>query len=206
MHPNPIFKKSSELLNIDFARQRSFGTLAINAKAGPLLSHVPFLLSKDGKNLEAHLVRSNPILKLIEGESDVVISVLGPDSYISPDWYRIDDQVPTWNYIAVHLRGKMIAGPATELRGVLERLSQHLEQCLLPKPVWKIDKVEEQALAKMEHMIVPITMEVSSIEGTWKLSQNKSDDARISAAEEVAKIGIGSQIAELSELMKNPPC
>ena len=41
MHPNPIFKKSSEQLNVDFARQRSFGTLAINAKAGPLLSHVP---------------------------------------------------------------------------------------------------------------------------------------------------------------------
>ena len=206
MHPNPIFKKSNEQLNIDFVRQRSFGTLAINAKDAPLLSHVPFLLSEDGKNLEAHLVRSNPILKLIESESDVVISVLGPDSYISPDWYKIDDQVPTWNYIAVHLRGKMIAKPATELRGVLERLSQHLEQRLLPKPIWKIDKVEERALAKMERMIVPITMAVSSIEGTWKLAQNKSDGVRLSAAEAVAKNGIGSQIAELAELIKNPPC
>ena len=206
MHPNPIFKKSSEQLNIDFVRQRSFGTLAINAKDGPLLSHIPFMLSEDGKFLEAHLVRSNPILKLIEVESDVVISVLGPDSYISPDWYKIDDQVPTWNYIAVHLRGKMIARQPSELRGVLERLSQHFEQRLLPKPIWKIDKVEEQALAKMERMIVPINMDVSSIEGTWKLSQNKSDAARFSAAEEAAINGIGSQIAELATLMKKPPC
>ena len=83
----------------------------------------------------------------------------------------------------MHLRGKMIARPASELRGVLERLSQHLEQRLLPKPIWKIGKVEERALAKMERMIVPISMDVSSIEGTWKLSQNKAEEVRLSAAE-----------------------
>ena len=93
----------------------------------------PFLLSEDGKFLEAHLVRSNPILKLIKSESDVVISVLGPDSYISPDWYKIDDQVPTWNYIAVHLRGKMIARPASQLRGVFGALVTAFRATLVAK-------------------------------------------------------------------------
>jgi transcriptional regulator len=49
MHPNPGFRKASRQQNIDFARHRSFGTLALNAEYGPLLSHIPFVLAASGK-------------------------------------------------------------------------------------------------------------------------------------------------------------
>ena len=103
MHPNPTFRQTSDDRNIAFVRDRGFGTLAINAEGGPLLSHVPFLVSGDARTVDLHLVRSNPILRLLDTEA--VLSVTGPDGYVSPDWYGVADQVPTWNYVAVHLRG-----------------------------------------------------------------------------------------------------
>ena len=206
MHPNQNFRKADDRLNIKFACDRSFGTLAVNADSGPLLSHIPFLLSEDGKYLEAHLVRSNPILKCLDSEVDAVFAVSGGDSYISPDWYEIDNQVPTWNYIAVHIRGKLTRLPQDQLPGILERLSEQFETRLLPKPVWRMDKVEKSALEKMQRMIVPISMQVTSIDGTWKLAQNKPEEARLAAANQVKSNGIGQEINEFAKLMLKPPC
>ena len=55
MHPNPVFRKADPEQNIEFARKRGFGTLAINGENGPLISHVPFILSNDGSFVEAQL-------------------------------------------------------------------------------------------------------------------------------------------------------
>lgn len=206
MHPNKTFRKADDELNITFARERSFGALVINAENGPLLSHVPFLLSEDGKYLEAHLVRSNPILKYLENETDTVIAVNGGDTYISPDWYETVNQVPTWNYVAVHIRGKLKRLPQDQLPGILERLSHQFETRLLPKPVWKMEKVELETLKKLQKMIVPISMKVTSIDGTWKLAQNKPEEARLAAAKQVKSNGIGQEIGEVSSLMSKPPC
>lgn len=216
MHPNPIFKNASLEQNTEFARQRGFGTLAINSTfetndenttvIGPLLSHIPFVLDNSGKILVAHLIRSNPMLKLLEEEMPGVVAVAGPDSYVSPDWYEIEDQVPTWNYVAVHIRGHIKRLADYELPAILDQLSIQFEKRLTPKPVWTRDKIDENTLARMMKMIVPISMRVSNIEGTWKLSQNKLDEARINAANEVSEHGIGIQIRELANLMKDLPC
>jgi transcriptional regulator len=206
MHPNPIFRKADRHRNIDFARQRSFGTLAINSSdetlPGPLLSHIPFVLSEDGRHLEAHLVRSNPILRLLKAPQPAVISVLGPDGYISPDWYGVENQVPTWNYVAVHLRGTLRQLPDNALHGILERLSATMEARLLPKQPWTIDKMDQEIYGKMQRQIVPVAMDISEIGGTWKLSQNKSEAARLGAAKGVLESAIGSGSESLSMLMQ----
>lgn len=202
MHPNPAFRKTERNRNVSFARERSFGTLAINAVDGPLISHIPFQLSEDGNYLEAHLVRSNPIVRQLREPHEAVVAVNGPDTYVSPDWYDFDNQVPTWNYVAVHLRGTLKLLPDSALRGILERLSENMEQRLLPKPPWTIDKMDQDIFAKMSRQIVPIAMEVSDIQGTWKLSQNKPDAVRLNASTGVAENGFGSETAEIAQLMR----
>ncbi len=205
MHPNPAFRKTEKAQNLEFVRERSFGALSINADAGPLIAHVPFQLSADGRYLEAHLVRSNPIARALKEPQNAVIAVSGGDGYISPDWYGVADQVPTWNYVAVHLRGSLRLLPDTELRGILERLSDTMEARLAPKPIWKIDKVSDEALAKMIRQIVPIAMDVDDIESTWKLGQNKPDGARLGASEAMSETGFGLGYEYIADLMKNPP-
>ncbi|WP_049641515.1 FMN-binding negative transcriptional regulator [Candidatus Rhodobacter oscarellae] len=205
MHPNPAFRKPDTARNIAFARARGFGTLALNAEGGPLISHIPFVLAEDGGFVELHLVRSNPILRLLDAPQPAVIAIPGPDSYISPDWYGIDDQVPTWNYVAVHLRGPLERLPQGELRGLLDRLAAHFEPRLAPKPPWIADKMTPEALEKLMRQIVPCRMQVEAINGTWKLNQNKDDDVRLRAADAVTARGIGSELDALGALMRTPP-
>ena len=199
MHPNQAFRKADRETNLGFARERGFGVLAVNHEEGPLLAHVPFLLSEDGSFVELHLVRSNPLLKALPAKG--VIAVSGPDSYISPDWYRTADQVPTWNYVAVHLRGQIKRLPPEALLDLIQRESRVFEDRLAPKSPWTTGKMTPEVLEKMMRMIVPCRMEVASVEGTWKLGQNKPDAAREGAAREVAGYGIGQELGTLSGLM-----
>jgi len=203
MHPNPIFRKTDTAQAVAFAHARSFGLLSINANAGPLLAHVPFLLNVDATIADLHLVRSNPIARALP--SKAVIAVQGPDSYISPDWYSVDDQVPTWNYIAVHLRGRLELRPQDELHALLDRQSAHFERQLAPKPEWTTDKMSDGVMERMMRAIVPVRFHVDDIESTWKLGQNKPEDVRIRAAEHVETAGIGTQTETLATAMKSPP-
>ena len=131
MHPNPTFRGAAAETNLAFAAKRGFGLLSVNGAEGPLAAHVPFVCAKDGA-VEMHLVRSNPIART-EGPIPALLAVQGPDAYISPDWYGAADQVPTWNYIAVHLRGALITMPSDALEPHLHAVSDRFEATLLPK-------------------------------------------------------------------------
>ncbi|MEW9920029.1 FMN-binding negative transcriptional regulator [Marimonas sp. MJW-29] len=202
MHPNPIYHDADAARNLDFARERGFGVLAVNGAEAPMLSHVPFLLSEDGATAELHLVRSNPIVRALDAPKPAKIAVTGPDSYISPDWYGMEDQVPTWNYIAVHLTGTLELLPQEQLHDLLDRQSGHYEERLLPKTPWKTAKMSEGVMERMMRMIVPCRMNVTGVDGTWKLSQNKPDAVRESAADHARAHGFGSEAHILAALMQ----
>ncbi len=203
MHPNPVFRKTGAARSLEFARERGFGILAVSGTGAPLLSHVPFLLSADGASAELHLVRSNPICRAVGDGVAARIAVSGPDGYISPDWYGDPGQVPTWNYVAVHLTGVLRALPHVEMEGMLARQSAQFEE-RLPKPAWTMDKMDSEAKARMLRMILPFRFEIEEIDSTWKLNQNKEQAARLGAAGEVGG-GIGSELGALAELMRAPP-
>lgn len=202
MHPNPIFHDADETLNFDFARERGFGTLAINGSDGPILSHVPFLLNDQNDIAELHLLRSNPIARALKTPQTAKIAVSGGDTYVSPDWYGVADQVPTWNYVVVHLAGALELRPQEELHDLLDRQSAAYEDRLVPKPPWTTGKMTKDVMHKMMRMIVPCRMKITSVDGTWKLNQNKPDDVRLRAAEHVEGFGFGSETAVLAALIR----
>lgn len=202
MHPNQIFHDADKAQNLEFARVRSFGVLAMAGPDAPLISHVPFLLSEDEQWAELHLVRSNPIVRALQQPQPARIVISGPDGYVSPDWYGVADQVPTWNYVAVHLTGKLELRPAEELRDLLDRQSAFYESHLLPKPPWSTEKMEPEALARMMRMIVPARMRITGVDGTWKLSQNKPEDARRAVAGQIES-GPGAEQQILAALMRD---
>lgn len=199
MHPNPAFRDMADETSLSYAHERAFGMLCINSEEGPLISHVPFLPGEDDATLDLHLMRSNPILRVLP--SSAVIAVSGPDSYISPDWYGIDDQVPTWNYVAVHLRGGLSQLPQEELPDLLDRQSAFFEDRLAPKAPWKPAKMSPGVMDRMMRMIVPCRFHITDLQSTWKLGQNKPADARRRAALEVGASGIGQELGMLSGLM-----
>lgn len=201
MHPNSAFRTAPLETNLAFARERGFGLLSVNGPAGPLAAHLPFVISQDGQTLLTHLVRSNPVAAALPSEA--LMAVSGPDSYVSPDWYGMDDQVPTWNYVAVHLRGRLELRPPEELYDVLERQTAAFEALLRPKPPWTPDKMPQDLMQRLMRAIVPCRMRIEDVQGTWKLAQNKPDEARLAAADQIAIGGIGSEIALLAMFMRS---
>ncbi len=208
MHQNPSFRRWPKPEAVAFARFRGFGILTAAGPDGPLASHIPFVLSEDGRRAEFHLMRSNPLARALgEAEASALLVVSGPDAYVSPDWYEIGpDQVPTWNYQAVHLFGRARLAPAETLRPHLERLSAHFEARLAPKPPWTIDKTTPGYVEKLMRGVTPAEMTVERIESTMKLNQNKPHEARRAAAEAIAatpaEAGLGSETARLAALMR----
>jgi transcriptional regulator len=167
------------------------------------MSHVPFLLNEAGTRAELHLLRSNPIARaLTSAPLDARLAVSGPDSYVSPDWYGIPDQVPTWNYIAVHLTGTLSRLPDADLQAMLDRQTALFEDRLRPKTPWKIDKMSEGVMTRMMRSIVPCVLEVAGVDGTWKFNQNKPDYVRLRAAGHVAESGQGQETEALAAMMR----
>ncbi|MGL4319544.1 MAG: FMN-binding negative transcriptional regulator [Paracoccaceae bacterium] len=181
MHTNPAFRAADRATNLAFARQRGFGVLCVNGPEGPFVSHIPFVLNADGTQADVHLTRSNPIAR--SGlPAAAVIAVSGPDAYISPDWYGVPDQVPTWNYVAVHLRGRLVALDEDVMKDHVDELSAVHEGRLLPKKPWTSDKMAEGVMPRMMRMILPFRLEIAAVDGTWKLSQNKDADVQVRTA------------------------
>lgn len=202
MHPNPVYRGDDLARNLNFVRERAFGVLTVSGEAGPVAAHLPFVLSGDGKRLEAHVMRSNPVWRAIETPQKALLIVSGPDAYISPDWYGVEDTVPTRNYVAVHLRGRLVRRDPGEIEGFVERLSDAMEKRLLPKPVWKLSKVSPDVLARFYRIIVPVELEIESVEATWKLNQNKPREQALAAADALAADGFGMEVAALVALMR----
>ena len=201
MHPNPAFRETAPDANAAFARARGFGILAVNGADGPLAAHVPFLLSADAAMADLHLARSNPIARA-DLPAPALIAVSGPDGYISPDWYGLVDQVPTWNYVAVHLRGTLVRLPDEALRDHADALSARFEADLGPKPPWRSSKMADGVMERMMRMIVPFRLTLTGIDGTWKLNQNKPAAAREAAAGALAATAGEAPAATLARLMR----
>ena len=205
MHPNPIFRQAETQQNLGFARDRGFGILSINGDTGPLMAHIPFLLNSAGTSADLHLVRSNPIIRALTTPQQAVIVINGPDGYISPDWYGVTDQVPTWNYVAVHLRGSLELLPDDQIRDMLDRQSAHFEDQLKPKTPWKTAKMTPDVRDRMMRQILPCRLTITAVDGTWKLGQNKTEEVRQRAAHQVQSAHIGTDTALLAALMLAPP-
>ncbi len=198
MHPNPAFRKTPLDRNLAYARARGFGALTVNGADGPIMAHIPFLLSDDGQYADFHLARSNAVIQ--NGlPARAVLAVMGADAYISPDWYGMADQVPTWNYIAVHLRGE-IRPLDGDMQDHLNALSDAFESRLAPKPIWKSKKMSEGVMDRMMRMILPFRLHIAGVDGTWKLGQNKPDAARAGAI--AALDAQGGMAAEIAKHMK----
>jgi transcriptional regulator len=197
MYVPPAFKIAPEVAT-QFVRDRAFGIMvAVDGKV-PVAVHVPFLVEtkSDGSiRLEAHVARINPFHEILARAPDVLVTVSGPDAYISPDWYVAKDQVPTWNYIAVHLKGTARILPAEAAAGHSDRLSAAFEERLKPKPPWRAEKMSQDKRRAMLAAIVAFEVEVTGFDASWKIGQHKPRADRLEVARMLAWRGAWSECA-----------
>ena len=183
-----------------FASARGFGLLVASGDAGPIGSHVPFVIARQGEAVVvgAHLTARNPLATLADGERRFLLAVSGADSYVSNDWYASPDQISTWLYEAVHLTGPAFRLQAAENRRHGDELLEVGERRLAPKPPWDLDRMEPRKREAMLAGIVSLEVHVEVIEGQTKLNQHKIDADHVAVAERLRALGTdaGRKLAE----------
>ncbi len=181
MHPNSSFRWEDRESLRAFANEIGFGMVFSGTPDGPRVAHVPFVFL-DEDRIGFHLARGNGLSKHLDSAQAVFV-VNGPEAYISPDWYGLDDQVPTWNYLALELEGHITKLDHDGLVAQVDALSAAQEARLLPKPVWTRDKMADGIFDKMLSAIIGFELRITAWRGTAKLGQNKPAEARSRVAE-----------------------
>lgn len=194
MHPNPAFRHDDRALLESLIDEIGFGMVFAATPDGPRVGHTPLQWTGDGA-VHFHLARGNALASHLDGMTALVV-INGPDGYVSPRWYGDPAQVPTWNYIALELEGRVRRMDQDGLTGLLETLTARQEARVAGGAPWTMDKMPEGKLRDMLKGIVGFELEVQAWRPTFKLSQNKSAEERARAADGLEAQG-SIAIAEL---------
>lgn len=179
MHPNPLFRSEDRALMEALIDEIGFGMVFLTTPDGPRVAHTPLLSTGDGA-VRFHLARGNALTGHLDGAT-ALITVNGPDGYISPRWYADRATVPTWDYVALELEGRVRRMTDEGLEALLHRFIVKNESRLAGEP-WRANEAGEARWASLFRGIVGFEMEVQARRPTIKLSQKKSPEERATIA------------------------
>jgi transcriptional regulator len=172
----PAYFRNNDLSEIkSFIKMNSFGIL-INCHAKiPEATHIPMELVEQNEQLflEGHLSRANKQWENFTDETNVLSIFQGPHTYVSSSWYN-HVNVPTWNYIAVHIYGKIKIINEKDLYQSLDQLMDKYET-ISSSPI-KLKDMPVELIDKYMKGIVGFRIEIEKIEGKWKMSQNRNEE------------------------------
>lgn len=195
MHPNRSFAWTDRDEMLAFVREMSFCTIFVAGDDRLVAVHGP-VVAEAGR-LRFHLSRANRAAAALDG-ARALVSCVGPDAYVSPDWYGSDDQVPTWNYVAVEIEGSLSRMDEAALVAQVDALSAEHEERLTPKPVWTRAKMSPGRFEAMTKAIVGYELWIEEMRGTRKLGQHKRAGERSGAVAALRALG-RSEIADWME-------
>ncbi|MBB5212543.1 FMN-binding negative transcriptional regulator [Microbulbifer hydrolyticus] len=184
------FRVDSDQEIFNFVEANAFGQLVSNVGGRIFSTHLPVLLSGDRKHIVAHVAKANPQHKEIDGQ-EVLITLEGPHGYVSPSWYE-NPGVPTWNYQAVHIYGyARVFDDRDRLMAVVESLTAKYEKQF---PVPWVPAYNEAML----NAIVGIEVEITEVQGKFKLGQNRKSEDIEGVVSKLRELGL-SDLAEATE-------
>ncbi|MCD1623671.1 FMN-binding negative transcriptional regulator [Citromicrobium bathyomarinum] len=185
MHPNPLFRSDDRQLFETLIDQIGFGMVFLTTPDGPRVAHTPLLSTGDGA-VQFHLARGNALTRHLDGAT-ALITLNGPDAYVSPRWYDNRDTVPTWDYVALELEGRVRRMADEGLEAFLHAaIAKH--EARIEGEAWRAEESSEATWGQQFRGIAGFEMEVQAWRPTLKLSQKKSPEerARIADGQEAA--------------------
>ena len=175
----PHFASREAELGLEVIERHGFATLVTVGDDGPYATHLPLALDRANRRLVGHVARANPQWRHFESGPALAI-FHGPHGYVSPTWYEPRaGNVPTWNYVAVHVRGAVSLLSPDETLDVLRRLTAQYE----PAGGYTVEATEVSTLVRA---IVAFAIDLGEVITKLKLSQNRSEADRASVAEHLA--------------------
>jgi transcriptional regulator len=206
MHTPKTFQQNDPQHLHDIIINYPFATLVTHSQSGLEVNHLPFFLkqSKGKTILQGHIAKANPLWKNLNDNADVLLVFHGPNCYISPNHYPTKKEtgkaVPTWNYVVVHVKGTLsfIHDQSWKLNMINNLTNQHEAEQENP---WSISDAPEIYIEKMLTAIVGLEIEVLSITGKWKLSQNQPERNKQGVVTGLSQAN-DSDLRKVAELVK----
>ena len=171
------------------------------------INHLPLMLSNDGTKLYGHIAKMNPLVKVASSSNTSVTAIFhGPNAYITPAWYPSKQEggkvVPTWNYAAVHAEGniKLIDDPQW-IRSHVSQMTDIHEPTY--QSTWKLADAPEEYVQTMLKAIIGIEIDVKSLVGKFKLSQNRPAQDYEAVVEQLRK-SPKEALQEMLQYMRAP--
>lgn len=199
----PKYFKNENIQDVkNFLNENSFGILISQVDGKISGTHIPMELdtNENGEDvLVGHVAKSNPQSKNFRNEEEILAIFNGPHSYVSSSWYQ-KENVPTWNYIAVHVYGKVKIIRGEELLDSLKKLVDKYEQNS-QNPV-SIEKMSNRTL-KQVNGIVGFSIKINEIQAAYKLSQNRKKNDYQNIINELNKVGNSNSIGIAKEMKKH---
>ncbi|RUA13850.1 MAG: FMN-binding negative transcriptional regulator [Flavobacteriia bacterium] len=172
----PSHYQNNDIAEIkDFLVHNSFGILINIVDNKPWGTHIPLELETDGNGhdvLVGHIAKANPQWKSFDEEAEVLCIFNGPHAYVSSSWYK-EEEVPTWNYIAVHVYGKLKVLGEAETMQSMHRLVEKYEHD--SKDPISLKNMSVKTLRQVKG-VVGFQIQITDIQATYKLSQTRVED------------------------------
>lgn len=158
-----------------FLKENSFGILINQVEGKPWATHIPLELDEDEDGndlLVSHIAKANPQWKSFKENDEVLCIFNGPHSYISSSWYK-EEEVPTWNYIAVHVYGKIkILSEEDVLKSMYKLVDKY--EAHSKDPI-SLDNLSKKTLGQIKG-VVGFQISIDTIQAAYKLSQGREHD------------------------------
>jgi len=181
----PKYAQNNDLTEVKaFIKQNSFGILVSHSVDKMVATHIPLEFSFDESKLVGHISRANPQWKKFHDDSEVLAIFSGPHAYISSSWYD-HENVPTWNYIAAHVYGRIKIIEGEELYQALKHLVDKYEASSA-HPV-SVETMSQDYVHKSMRGLVGFEITITSIEASYKLSQNRDQKNHTQIINELEK-------------------
>jgi len=184
MYQPPHFREESLAVQHALMRAHPLGLLVTLGRTGLVANPVPFVVDASASpkgTLKAHLARANSQWQDVDPAQEALVVFQGPETYITPSWYAAKREhgkvVPTWNYAIVQAYGRMriVEDPAWLLQQIAAMTD--VQERARPEP-WTVDDAPAPFVAAQIKGIVGVEIEITRIEGKWKVSQNRSEADR----------------------------
>ncbi len=185
MYIPKLFCEDDQEEILAFLNKNNFATLITYNGEKPVATHTPVEVVEEmgGLTVYGHISRANPQQKTFDGQEALII-FQGPHTYISPRWYN-HVNVPTWNYMMVHVYGKVREIQGDDLFALLSRLVQNHET----NTSYRLEGLPQEFVQKEMNGVVGFTMQVTSVDAGYKLSQNRNDEDHENIIQELNKRG-----------------
>nr|WP_286176806.1 FMN-binding negative transcriptional regulator [Lysinibacillus sp. SDF0063] len=171
---------------VQMMKANPFALLITVDEHRPLATHIPLeIREEDGKiYATGHIAYGNMQKKTLDNDRDVLLIFQGPHAYISSSWYE-SEQVPTWDYLAVHAYGSARILTKDELKSALDTMLTHYESHRENGRLW--ETFDPELLEREMKGIVGFEIEITSIQGAAKMSQNRNNTDYQSIVTELEK-------------------